>query len=65
MIGTTGDAATPLESTRRAAKNLEQGVLIIVEADRHTGYGLNACVVEQLDAYLVDGIVPENETYCK
>ena len=65
VIGTTGDAATPLESTRRAAKNLEQGVLIIVEADRHTGYGLNACVVEQLDAYLIDGTVPENETYCK
>ena len=65
VIGTTGDAATPLESTRKAAKNLDQGVLVIVEADRHTGYGLNACVVQQVDEYLVNLKVPANETYCK
>ena len=65
VIGTTGDAATPLDSTRKAAKNLEQGILVIVEADRHTGYGLNSCVVQQVDNYLVTLKVPENETYCK
>ncbi|NBT21593.1 MAG: hypothetical protein EBT17_05710, partial [Actinobacteria bacterium] len=36
-----------------------------VEADRHTGYGLNSCVVQQVDNYLVTLKVPENETYCK
>ncbi|NDF67685.1 MAG: hypothetical protein EB142_07270 [Actinobacteria bacterium] len=40
-------------------------ILVIVEADRHTGYGLNSCVVQQVDNYLVDLKVPENETYCK
>jgi hypothetical protein len=65
VVGTTGDAATPLTSTRRAAAALEQGVLIIVEADRHTGYGLNSCVVERVDDYLIDLTVPENETYCR
>ncbi|MGA1743936.1 MAG: alpha/beta hydrolase [Ilumatobacteraceae bacterium] len=65
VIGTTGDAATPLASTRKAAKNLEGGVLVIVEADRHTGYGLNICVVATVDAYLISLTVPENETYCK
>ncbi len=65
VIGTTGDAATPLESTRRAARNLEQGVLVIVEADRHTGYGLNSCVVSTVDSYLISLKVPENEKYCK
>lgn len=65
VIGTTGDAATPLASTRKAAKNLEQGVLIIVEADRHTGYGLNSCVVQNVDAYLISLKAPKNETYCK
>ena len=65
VIGTTGDAATPLASTRKAAKNLEQGVLVIVEADRHTGYGLNSCVVQNVDAYLISLKAPKNETYCK
>ena len=65
VIGTTGDAATPLESTRKAAKNLEQGVLIVVEADRHTGYGLNACVVNRVDTYLLELVVPDDETYCR
>ena len=65
VIGTTGDAATPLTSTRKAAKNLEEGVLVIVEADRHTGYGLNTCVVATVDAYLISLSVPRSETYCK
>jgi pimeloyl-ACP methyl ester carboxylesterase len=65
VIGTTGDAATPLASTRKAAKNLEQGVLVIVEADRHTGYGLNSCVVQNVDAYLISLKAPKIETYCK
>lgn len=65
VIGTTGDAATPLSSTRKAAKGLENGVLVIVEADRHTGYGLNQCVVDTVDSYLISLNVPANETYCK
>ncbi|MGA1658812.1 MAG: alpha/beta hydrolase [Ilumatobacteraceae bacterium] len=36
-----------------------------MEADRHTGYGLNICVVTTVDAYLISLTVPENETYCK
>ena len=65
VIGTTGDAATPLASTRKAAANLEEGILIVVEADRHTGYGLNACVVNEVDTYLLELKVPENEKYCR
>ena len=65
VVGTTGDAATPLASTRKAAAALERGVLVVVEADRHTGYGLNTCVVEAVDTYLIDLVVPDDETYCK
>jgi len=65
VIGTTGDAATPLASTRKAAKNLEEGVLVIVEADRHTGYGLNQCVITNVDTYLLTLRAPKNETYCR
>ena len=65
VIGTTGDAATPLESTRNMALGLEQGILIVVEANQHTGYGANSCVVKAVDEYLIKLTVPANETNCK
>ena len=65
VIGTTGDAATPLESTRNMALGLEQGILIVVEANQHTGYGANNCVVKAVDEYLIKLTVPTNETNCK
>jgi pimeloyl-ACP methyl ester carboxylesterase len=65
VIGTTGDAATPLESTRNMALGLDQGILIVVEANQHTGYGANSCVVKAVDEYLIKLIVPANETNCK
>ncbi|MHB1090273.1 MAG: alpha/beta hydrolase [Ilumatobacteraceae bacterium] len=65
VIGTTGDPATPLEGTRNMAKALERGVLLIVEAQQHTGYGTNACIVDAVDAYLIKLTVPKNEMVCK
>ena len=65
VIGTTGDAATPLESTRKMALGLEQGILIVVDANQHTGYGANNCVVKAVDEYLIKLKVPANETTCK
>ena len=65
VVGTTGDAATPLDSTRKMAKSLEQGVLIVVDANQHTGYGANSCVVKAVDDYLIALTVPKDETICK
>ena len=65
VVGTTGDAATPLDSTRKMAKGLEQGILIVVDANQHTGYSANNCVVKAVDDYLIKLIVPANETTCK
>ena len=65
VVGTTGDAATPLDSTRKMAKGLEQGILIVVDANQHTGYGANNCVVKAVDDYLIELTVPTNETTCK
>jgi pimeloyl-ACP methyl ester carboxylesterase len=64
VVGTTGDAATPLESTRKMAQGLEQGILIVVDANQHTGYGANSCVVKAVDDYLIKLKVPTNETTC-
>ena len=65
VIGTTGDPATPLASTRVMAETLEDGRLVIVEADQHTGYGVNDCVVQLVDDYLIDLVAPETETLCE
>jgi hypothetical protein len=65
VVGTTGDAITPLVSSRSLAGALEQGVLLTVEGDRHTGYGLNTCSVDTVDAYLVNLTVPAAGTVCK
>ena len=65
VIGTTGDPATPLDSTRKMAAALEQGILLIVEANQHTGYGANECINTAVDSYLIKLTVPVSETTCK
>jgi pimeloyl-ACP methyl ester carboxylesterase len=57
VMGTTGDAATPLSSTRAMAEALEDGRLVIVTGNQHTGYGLNECADSTIHEYLID---PEN-----
>lgn len=64
VIGVTGDAATPLASTRNMAAALEDGRLIVVEANRHTGYGINACVTNATDDYLIGATVGFEEKLC-
>jgi pimeloyl-ACP methyl ester carboxylesterase len=65
VIGTTGDPATPFESTVAMSDSLEDGRLVIVEADRHTGYGVNRCVVDVVNDYLIDLEAPEDGTECR
>lgn len=64
VIGTTGDSATPLEGTRNMARVLEDGRLIVVTAEQHTGYTSDACAQRTADAYLIDLVVPDEETNC-
>lgn len=64
VVGTTGDPATPLESTRGMAKALEDGRLIINTAEGHTGYKPGSCVGKLVDNYLVTLAAPDNATTC-
>jgi pimeloyl-ACP methyl ester carboxylesterase len=65
VIGTTGDPATPLSSTRAMAEALEDGRLVIVEADQHTGYNVNRCINDLVNRYLIDLEPPESGTECR
>lgn len=64
VVGTTGDAATPLAGTRSMATTLADGRLVVVDADQHTGYGVNECVIAAVDAYLVELDPPDGELFC-
>jgi pimeloyl-ACP methyl ester carboxylesterase len=64
VVGTTGDAATPLAGTRAMASALAEGRLVVVEADQHTGYGANPCIDEVVDRYLVDLVPPPEGAVC-
>jgi pimeloyl-ACP methyl ester carboxylesterase len=64
VCGATGDPATPLESTRKMADALEDGRLIIIDADQHTCYGADPCADALIDDYLVELNAPPEVTEC-
>ena len=65
VIGTTRDPATPYEQAVALADLLSSGVLISYDGDGHTAYGRsNECVDDAVDAFLVEGTVPEDGLSC-
>ena len=65
VIGTTRDPATPYEWAVGLAEILDSGVLISYDGDGHTAYGRsNSCVDSAVDAYLIDGVVPQDGLSC-
>ena len=65
VVGTTGDPATPLTGTRAMADVARGRVLVVVEADQHTGYSVNSCINDVVNDYLVDLAPPSNDTECR
>jgi pimeloyl-ACP methyl ester carboxylesterase len=67
VMGTTGDPATPLDGTRKMAETLEDGRLVTVVGNEHTGCGLNECSTTVVDDYLVDpvGHLPPDGLVCE
>ncbi|WP_425955194.1 alpha/beta hydrolase [Xylanimonas sp. McL0601] len=65
VIGTTHDPATPYAWAQALAKTLDSGVLVTYAGEGHTAYGRsNACIVDAVDAYFVDGTVPKDGLQC-
>jgi pimeloyl-ACP methyl ester carboxylesterase len=54
VVGSTGDAATPLEGTRNMVTALDQARLVISPLEQHTTYGTDQCVTEIVDDYLLN-----------
>ncbi|MFB9731536.1 alpha/beta hydrolase [Ornithinimicrobium kibberense] len=65
VLGTTRDPATPYEWAVDLADVLDSGVLVTYDGDGHTAYGRsNDCVDGAVDAYLLEGTVPEDGLTC-
>ncbi|MFF1510548.1 alpha/beta hydrolase [Streptomyces sp. NPDC058326] len=66
VVGTTGDPATPYEGAEKMAKELGEGVGVLVtnKGEGHGAYGTSRCVTRTVDAYLLDGKVPAYGTTC-
>ena len=66
VVGTTNDPATPYEWAVSLADQLESGVLVTRVGEGHTGYNKgNACVDAAVEAYLLQGTVPEDGLRCE
>lgn len=65
VVGTTEDPITPYAWAEALADQLSSGVLVTYEGTRHLAFGgVSACVDAAVDAYLVDGVVPEEGLRC-
>lgn len=65
VVATTHDPATPLVWGDVLAKQLGSGVLLVRDGDGHTAYREgSACIDEAIDAYLVNGVLPDPGTVC-
>jgi pimeloyl-ACP methyl ester carboxylesterase len=66
VVGTTNDPATPYEWSVALAEQLASGVLITRVGEGHTGYNKgNTCVDAAVEAYLLQGTVPEDGLRCE
>jgi pimeloyl-ACP methyl ester carboxylesterase len=65
IISTTGDPATPYEWGVALADQMESGVLVTFNGEGHTAYTQrDPCIVEVVDRYFVDGVVPSADPNC-
>jgi pimeloyl-ACP methyl ester carboxylesterase len=64
VIGTTGDPATPYEYAVGMARQLESAVLVTFHGEGHLAYGQSECVRQIVRNYLINGVVPPDETSC-
>ncbi|MFI2375983.1 alpha/beta hydrolase [Streptomyces sp. NPDC018964] len=67
VVGNTGDPATPYEGARKMADELGEdvGVVLTWKGEGHGAYGSGSdCVDSTVNAYLLDGTVPEDGKIC-
>jgi pimeloyl-ACP methyl ester carboxylesterase len=64
VVGTTGDPATPYESTQKLANMLGTATVVTWQGEGHTAYPETACIRVAIDKYLTDLAVPAKGLTC-
>ena len=64
VCAASGDPVTPLQGSRAMAELLEDGRLVVVDADQHTCYGVDPCADALIEEYLVNLTAPPELTEC-
>ncbi|MFJ2742119.1 alpha/beta hydrolase [Streptomyces sp. NPDC087440] len=64
LIGTKGDPATPYRWTEETARRLGNAVVLRYDGEGHGAYGSSPCIREKTDAYVLDGVLPDDGTSC-
>jgi pimeloyl-ACP methyl ester carboxylesterase len=65
VVGTTNDPATPYVWAQALAGELSAGHLVTYDGEGHTAYNKStSCVNDAVDAYLLEGTVPEVDPQC-
>ncbi|HET8683222.1 MAG TPA: alpha/beta hydrolase, partial [Micromonosporaceae bacterium] len=64
VVGTTGDPATPYEQTPKLAQMLGVGVVLTWQGEGHTAYPESRCIVQAVNAYLIEVEVPRAGLTC-
>ena len=64
VVGSTGDAATPLAGTRAMARALRDSYLLVVDANDHTSYGGSDCATALIDEFLLGDAPSATESNC-
>lgn len=66
VVGGTEDPATPYAWSQALTEQLGRATLLTREGMGHVSYSSgNGCIVEAVDAYLLEGTLPEEGTVCK
>ncbi len=64
VIGSTGDAATPIDQARHVARDLESAALLTVDLAGHIALGDSACATSTTTRFLVDLALPGPDARC-
>ena len=66
VVATTFDPATPYEGAQALVEQLGNARLLTMNGDGHGAYGGNSrCIDTGVNAYLLDGVVPEPGSECQ
>jgi pimeloyl-ACP methyl ester carboxylesterase len=64
LVGTTGDPATPYAQTAKLAAMLGDAHIVTWEGEGHTAYPQTTCIINAVDAYLINLTVPAAGLTC-